>query len=405
MIARVPLQPLNGVRVVDVTTSIAGPYCAEILAALGADVVKVERPDTGDDGRAWGPPFWNGESTMFLAVNAGKRSLAVSLGDERGREAVARLAEAGDVFLQSLRPGLAERLGLGPEALRARNPRLVYCTVGAYGRVGPLAKEPGYDALMQAAGGLISVTGEPGRSGVRVGSSLVDMGTGMWSALGIVAALLERERSGAGVVVDTSLYETALAYVGYHLVGYLADGTVPAGQGTMFPMVAPYQVFPTRDGELMVAAGNDRLFALLCDVLELSDLAGDERFRTNPDRVRNRESLAMLVSDRLRERDSADWHARLTAAGVPAAPVADVADVVNADQTEALGMLQPLPHPEIPGLRLPAIPLWLDAERTPHRSPPPRVGEHTSAILAELGYPESEIAALEADGVIRTRSP
>jgi crotonobetainyl-CoA:carnitine CoA-transferase CaiB-like acyl-CoA transferase len=405
MIARVPLQPLLGLRVVDVTTSIAGPYCAEILAALGADVVKVERPDTGDDGRAWGPPFWNGESAMFLAVNAGKRSLAVSLGDERGREAVARLADAGDVFLQSLRPGLAERLGLGPETLHARNPRLVYCTVGAYGRVGPLAKEPGYDALMQAAGGLISVTGEPGRSGVRVGSSLVDMGTGMWSALGIVAALLERERSGAGVVVDTSLYETALAYVGYHLVGYLADGTVPAGQGTMFPMVAPYQVFPTRDGELMVAAGNDRLFALLCDVLELSDLAGDERFRTNPDRVRNRESLAMLVSDRLRERDSADWHARLTAAGVPAAPVADVADVVNADQTEALGMLQPLPHPEIPGLRLPAIPLWLDAERTPHRSPPPRVGEHTSAILAELGYPESEIAALEADGVIRTRSP
>jgi crotonobetainyl-CoA:carnitine CoA-transferase CaiB-like acyl-CoA transferase len=405
MIARVPLQPLLGLRVVDVTTSMAGPYCAEILAALGADVVKVERPDTGDDGRAWGPPFWNGESAMFLAVNAGKRSLAVSLGDERGREAVARLADAGDVFLQSLRPGLAERLGLGPETLHARNPRLVYCTVGAYGRVGPLAKEPGYDALMQAAGGLISVTGEPGRSGVRVGSSLVDMGTGMWSALGIVAALLERERSGAGVVVDTSLYETALAYVGYHLVGYLADGTVPAGQGTMFPMVAPYQVFPTRDGELMVAAGNDRLFALLCDVLELSDLAGDERFRTNPDRVRNRESLAMLVSDRLRERDSADWHARLTAAGVPAAPVADVADVVNADQTEALGMLQPLPHPEIPGLRLPAIPLWLDAERTPHRSPPPRVGEHTSAILAELGYPESEIAALEADGIIRTRSP
>jgi crotonobetainyl-CoA:carnitine CoA-transferase CaiB-like acyl-CoA transferase len=404
MIRPVAVLPLAGTRVVDVTTSIAGPYCAEILAALGADVVKVERPDTGDDGRAWGPPFWNGESAMFLAVNAGKRSLAVSLTDERGRDAVLRLADRADVFLQSLRPGLADRLGLGPEAVRARNARLVYCSVGAYGRVGPLAGEPGYDALMQAAGGLISMTGEPGRQGVRVGSSLIDMGTGMWSALGVVAALLERERTGEGTVVDTSLYETALAYVGYHLVGYLADGTVPTGQGTGFPMVAPYQVFPTRDGELMVAGGNDRLFALLCGVIGLPQLARDERFATNPGRVRNREELVRLVSERLRERDGADWLALLTEAGVPAAPVADVADVVRAEQTEALGMLQPLAHAEIPDLRLPSLPLWLDEERVPHRSPPPRVGEHTAEILAELGYPEEEVVGLEADGVIRTRS-
>jgi len=322
------MQPLAGMRVLDVTTSIAGPYCAEILAALGADVVKVERPDTGDDGRAWGPPFWNGESAMFLAVNAGKRSLAVSLRDERGREVVIRLADEADVFLQSLRPGLAERLGLGVDDVRARNPRLVYCSIGAYGHTGPLAGEPGYDALMQAAGGLISMTGEPDRPGVRVGSSLIDMGTGMWAALGTVAALLERERTGAGTVVDTSLYETALGYVNYHLVGYLADGTVPHGQGTVFPMVAPYQVFPTRDGELMVAGGNDRLFAALCDVLDLADLVADERFRTNPDRVRNRAALVEIVSARLLDGDTADWHERLTAAGVPAAPVADVGDVV-----------------------------------------------------------------------------
>ena len=301
-----PLRPLAGMRVVDVTTSIAGPYCAEILAALGADVVKVERPDTGDDGRAWGPPFWNGESAMFLAVNAGKRSLAVSLADERGRDVVLRLADGAEVFLQSLRPGLAERLGLGADAVRARNERLVYCSIGAYGNVGPLAREPGYDALMQAAGGLISMTGEPGRSGVRVGSSLIDMGTGMWAALGIAAALLERERTGEGAVVDTSLYETALGYIGYHLVGYLADGTVPTGQGTVFPMVAPYQVFPTLDGELMVAGGNDRLFASMCAVLDLPELVTDERFRTNPDRVRNRDALVAIVSERLRERTTAE---------------------------------------------------------------------------------------------------
>ena len=183
----------------DVTTSIAGPYCAQALAALGADVIKVERPDTGDDGRAWGPPFWDGEGTMFLSANAGKRSLAISLRDPRGREALLRLAEGADVFLQSLRPGLAERLGLGPDEVRARNPRLVYCSVGAYGHVGPLRHEPGYDALMQAAGGLISMTGEPGRPGVRIGSSLIDIGTGIWATVGILAALLERERTGVGV--------------------------------------------------------------------------------------------------------------------------------------------------------------------------------------------------------------
>jgi formyl-CoA transferase/CoA:oxalate CoA-transferase len=388
-------------RVVDVTTSIAGPYCAEILAALGADVVKIERPDTGDDGRAWGPPFWNGESAMFLAVNAGKRSLAVSLSDERGREIVLRLADGADVFVQSLRPGLAERLGLGAEDLRARNERLVYCSIGAYGRTGPLAHEPGYDALMQAAGGLISMTGEPGRPGVRVGSSLIDMGTGMWSALGIVAALFERESTGRGATVDTSLYETALGYIGYHLVGYLADGTVPTRQGTVFPMVAPYQVFPTRDGELMVAGGNDRLFALLCDAIDLPHLVEDERFRTNPDRVGNRDELVELVSARLAERDTAEWQERLTNAGVPVAPVADVADVVNAEQTRALGLLQPLEHPAIPDLQLPALPLSFDNERATHASAPPAVGEHTAEILAELGYATEDAAALEADGVVR----
>jgi crotonobetainyl-CoA:carnitine CoA-transferase CaiB-like acyl-CoA transferase len=393
--------PITGTRVLDVTTSIAGPYCAQILSALGADVVKVERPDTGDDGRAWGPPFWNGEGTMFLSANAGKRSLALSLRDPRGRAALLRLADGADVFLQSLRPGLADELGLGADALRERNPRLVYCSIGAYGHVGPLKDEPGYDALMQAAGGLISITGEPGHPGVRVGSSLIDQGTGTWAALGILAALLERDRSGEGSVVDVSLYETALGYIGYHLAGYLADGTVPHGQGTRFPMVAPYQVFPTRDGELMIAGGNDRLFASICAVVGLPALVDDPRFRSNRDRVTNRDELCAILEKPLRERDSAEWQERLSEAGVPAAAVADVADVAHAPQTAALGILQPVPHPSIPDLRLTALPVSFDGERALHRSAPPAVGEHSSEILREAGYETDEIAAMAAEGVIR----
>jgi crotonobetainyl-CoA:carnitine CoA-transferase CaiB-like acyl-CoA transferase len=244
------------------------------------------------------------------------------------------------------------------------------------------------------------VTGEPGRPGVRVGASLIDQGTGTWAALGVLAALLERDRTGIAPAVDVSLYETALGYLGYHLAGFLADGTVPTGEGTRFPMVAPYQVFATRDGELMIAGGNDRLFARICDVLGTPELVDDPRFRTNPDRVANRDELGRLLEDRLATDTTARWHERLTAAGVPVAPVADVADIVAAPQTEALGMLEPLPHPSIPDLRLPALPLSFDHERAVHRSPPPAVGQHTAEILAEVGYDDETIAALAARGVI-----
>jgi crotonobetainyl-CoA:carnitine CoA-transferase CaiB-like acyl-CoA transferase len=380
--------PLEGVRVVDVTSSLAGPYCTEILGALGADVIKVERPDRGDEARAWGPPFWEGSSVMFYAANLNKRSLALDL--KRGRDVLLRLVDSADVFLQSLRPGTAARLGFGEEDLHARNPGLVYCDIGAFGRTGPLRERPGYDPLLQAFSGIMSVTGEPDRPGVRVGASIIDQGTGMWAALGILAAL----HAGGGHTVDVSLFETAIGLLPYQVTAYLAGGGVPSRHGTAFPLISPYQVFHARDGDVMIAAGNDGLFARLCSALGLTELTTDTRFATNPDRVAHREELATLIQERLRDEPFADLLERLERAGVPAAPVNDVGDAADHEQTEALGLIQQMPEPTV------ALPLSIDGERVAHRRPPPLLGEHTDEILRDLGYDQDELAALSAEGVI-----
>jgi crotonobetainyl-CoA:carnitine CoA-transferase CaiB-like acyl-CoA transferase len=395
------LRPLLGTRVVDVTSSLAGPTATQLLAALGADVVKVE-PLAGDHARSWGPPFLQGEGAMFLASNADKRSLSVELGDDRGREIVLRLVDRADVFVQSLRPGAAERHRLGDAELRERNPRLVYCSIGAFGSHGPLSGQPGYDPLLQAASGIMSVTGEDDRPPVRVGVSLIDFGTGVWAALGVLAALYERERTGAGRTLEVSLYETALSLLSYQLVGYLGTGAVPGREGSAFSQIAPYQVFPTRDGELMIVAGNDKLFAALCDVLGVPGLVEDARFRTNPDRVANRPALLALLEERTRERGSAELLDALVQAGVPVSPVHDVGEAARHPQTEALGMLQALPGGAVADLVTVAAPLSADDERIRYHSPPPALGAHSEEILLELGYSADDIASLVAASIVRT---
>ena len=395
-------SPLAGIRVVDFTTSIAGPFCTQTLAALGAEVVKIEHPERGDDARSWGPPFWNGESAAFLGVNAGKRSLALDVKDPAGLEVMLKLLDRADVFVQNMRPGLCERLGLGFDALKARNDRLVYCTIGAFGRVGPLAQQPGYDPLMQASGGIMSITGESAeRPPVRCGVSVIDEGTAMWSVIGILAALRARDTGAGAQLVDTSLYETAVAWLPFQLIGYLASGKVPQPQGSGVGMIAPYEAFQARDRWVMVAAGNDRLYQSLCEVLEAPELAEDERFRTNPDRCAHRHELAAIIQERFRARDAAEWLAALERAGVPAAPVQDLSEVAVHPQTEALGLLQPVEHPAIPDLRLVATPVSVDGERVPHRGAPPALGQDTAAVLAELGYAPGEVEALEGRGVLR----
>ena len=338
--------PLDGRRVVDVTSSLAGPSCTQLLAALGAEVVKVEPPE-GDHARSWGPPFVGGDGALWFAANAGKRSVVLDLG--RDREKLLRLVDEADVFVQSLRPGLAERHGIDARTLRDRKPSLVHVSIGAY------ADRPGYDPLVQAASGIMSVTGEPDRPPVRVGVSLIDFATGQWAAIGVLAALLR----GGGATIECSLYETALAL----LAGHIAGGAESARHGTAFPLIAPYEVFA---GDLMIAAGSDALWRRLRDVLGLDD---DERFRTNPDRVRNREALRAVIEDALAGRSSAEWEAVLVEAGVPAARVRTVAEAVADPVTEALGILQPLGA----GVTV-APPLRIDGERMLHRSPPPALG-------------------------------
>src|SRR5436305_4408028 len=365
-------QPLQGIRIVDLTSSLAGPTATEILGALGADVVKIEHPARGDEARDWGPRFFDGGSVMFFAANASKRSLALDVKDPRGKEALLRLVDGADVFVQSMRAGTAERLGFGWEALRERNDRLVYCSIRAFGRGGPLAGAPGYDPLMQAFAGIVSITGEPDRPGVRVGASLVDIGTGAWAALGVVAALHEREQTGRGREVDVALFETALSLVGYQLTDALRSGVAPGRFGTAFPLIVPYEVFATSDGELMISAANDKLFRELVERIGRPELADDERFRTNPDRIANREALLPLIRGQLAARTSAEWLELLE--GIPVAPVQDLAEVAQHEQTRASGMLQALD-----GVETVALPLQIDRERVGHHRTAPLLGGDSAA--------------------------
>ena len=349
---------LRGKRVLDVTSSLAGPTCAQLLASLGAEVIKIEPPG-GDHARAWGPPFVAGQGAMFLASNAGKQSLVLDLSTDAGLARLLELADGADVLVQALRPGAAESRGFGPDAIRARSPEIVYCSIGAFGSRGPLRNQPGYDPLLQAASGIMSVTGERDGPPVRVGVSLIDLATGLWAAFGILAAL---ERGG-GALVEVSLYETALWLLNYQLVGYLGAGEVPGREGTALGQIAPYQVFATRDGELMVVAGNDKLFRALCGVLEIEP---GERFATNPQRAAARDELAALIEERTRRWSTDELLDALVAAGIPASPVRDVGEAAQHEQTLALGILQ-----QLGGFTTVAQPISFDGDRLLHPSPPP----------------------------------
>jgi formyl-CoA transferase/CoA:oxalate CoA-transferase len=392
--------PLEGVVVADLTQNVAGPFCTQILGDMGAEVIKIERPRRGDDARAWAPPYWGDESATFLALNRNKKSLALDLKRPGGVEVLRRLIGQAAVFVQSLRAGVIDELGLDVAAATALNPRLVYCSVTAFGARGPLRDLPGYDPLMQAYAGLMSLNGHPGQEPARVGTSIVDMGTGMWAALGIVAALRQRDATGRAVEVTTALFDTALMWVSYHLMGYLASGEVPQPQGSGTAMIAPYQAFPTADGFVMLAAGSDALFARLARALGAPGLADDERFRDNPSRVRHRGALVEALSALTRERKSVEVVDLMRAAGVPAAPILTMDRVMDEAQTVASGMLVSAPHPRLHDYRSVALPIAWEGRRPDVRRVPPTLGEHDADVLTWLGYTLDDVRSLRAQGVI-----
>ena len=371
-------RPFADLVVIELGHSVAAPFAGQIFADLGAQVIKVEKPG-GDDARKWGPPFWEGASATFQALNRNKQSVTADLRAERDRNALLSLIRTrADIIVQNLRPGQVEELGLDADSLLAIKPSLIYCNVGAFGQRGPLKDRPGYDPLMQAFGGVMSTTGELGRPSVRVGPSIVDMGTGMWAVIGTLAALRVRQATGQGGVVDVSLFETASAWLTILASQCMASGQSPGKEGSGAAGIAPYKAYATRDGEVVIAAGSDGLFRSLAQVVGHPEWVQDPRFVDNPNRVANQVVLYGLLDTLIARETTAHWIQTLEAAGIPCAPVQSVAQMLAHPQTEAMGLVQSLPGS---GLRAVGLPLSLNGVRPTPRSRPPEAGEHTSSIL------------------------
>ena len=392
--------PLAGFTVLDLTRVLSGPYCTMVLGDLGARIIKVEQPGKGDDTRAWGPPFIGDESAYFLSINRNKESVTLDYKPAAGRAVLEKLVAQADVLVENFRPGTLERAGFGWEAMHERFPRLVYASIAGYGQTGPRRNEAGYDAVMQAEGGLMSVTGEADRPGYRLGVAITDMVSGLYCAQGITAALLARERSGRGQRVDIGMLDTTAALLTYQAANWFATGKTPQRQGNRHATIAPYETFTTADGEIVIAVGNDEIWKRFCPAAGLPELAGNPRFATNKDRMANYDEMRPPIDRVFRTATSAEWIARLNAAGVPNGEVRDIGQMLNDPHLAAREMVQTLMHPTIGATRVIGAPIKLSDTPASLRTAPPVLGQHTDAVLAELGYSPAEVAALRNTRVV-----
>ena len=391
-----PALSLDGIRVIDLSRVIAGPWCGALLADLGADVIKVEDTGPGDESRTW-PPHKDGEAAAYLLFNRNKRGIALDLKTPEAVEVVKRLVKDADVVIENFRTGTMESFGLGYDVLERINPRLIYCSVSAFGRTGPRKDSPGYEALMQAFSGIMSITGEPGGQPVRAGVSFLDLTTGILCALGVSNAIIQREKTGLGQRVDGSLLETAVSLLAFHAEGYLLTGALPRALGSGHPSLSPYRNFKCRDGQwIFIAAANDRFWQKLARALGLTDLAADPRFEKNQGRVANRAELEGILEKTIGGLDREPLLKRLEEADVPATPVNTVDQVMNDPQTAERGIVQRVAHPKLGEIPVVGTPLHFSRMTPGVRTAAPLRGEHTDTVLASLGYSAAEIQSLRA---------
>ena len=402
------MAALKDIRILDITRAMAGPYCTMMLGDFGADVIKVERPGSGDESRGWGPPFvgeaygsYPGESAYFLSANRNKRSLTVNLKDPAGLEIILKLVQISDVFIENFRTGVLDKMGLGYEDLEKGNPGLIYCSVSGYGRTGPYRERPGYDAIVQAEGGLMSITGPKEGPPSRVGIPIIDITSGMFAASAILAALYERMESGLGQHVDVSLLDTQAALLANVASNYLVGGEPPKRVGNAHPNIAPYEPFRAKDKGFVLGAANQRQWEKLCDTIQQSELKTDPRFLTNQDRVKNRTDLIEVLNDGFKDKNADHWLDQIQAAGLPCGPINSIPDVFQHPQREQRGLVQEVQHTTAGKVPLTGFPYKLSRTPAETHQAPPTLGEHNREILVDLlGYSQDEMDQMQEKGII-----
>ncbi|MFQ5602680.1 MAG: CaiB/BaiF CoA transferase family protein [bacterium] len=399
--ASVRFGPLTGIQVLDHTTALAGPYCTQLLGDLGAEVIKIERPDGGDQARGWGPPFVGSESAYFLGTNRNKRGMTLDLSSEGGREILRRLLKKSDVLIHNVpRAATRQKLGLDEKSCLKTNPRLIWASISGFGNTGPLAEQPGYDIIAQGMSGTMYITGEPGSQPTRFPTPIADLTAGMYTAMAVIAALFARERTGKGQAIDTALLDSQVTWLSNLASNYLAAGEPAKKLGNAHVSIVPYQPFPTADDWIIVAAGNERLWQRLTNLLNCSELADDPRFKNNSDRLANRTALIPILTEIFKQKKSTFWLEKLKSASIPSAPIYKPEDSLNNEHLLARDMIIGLEHPALGALRMLGNPMKFSHTPVSYRYPPPMLGEHTAEILTELGYSKSEIEQIKLKGII-----